>query len=152
MHHLSLAQLTSLSSLPDPPRLATSLVLGFMAIRKYFLRYVALPRPSFWTIRTIEETPDASGRFHVSNSSSTYRTHPFYIAPTFWARWGPGAILRRLLGGQLPGDQGSRPDGYKIEDIGPSAFEGKGMEWMRQDMTRADEVMPVGRCPFVGAM
>jgi hypothetical protein len=119
-----------------------------MTVRKYFLRYVALPRPSFWTKRTIAETPDSSGHFHVSADSSTYRTHPFYIAPTFWTRWGPGALLRRLLGGSVPGDPAFRPEGYKIEDIGPSAFEGKGVEWMERDAVMGAVVMPMGKCPF----
>jgi hypothetical protein len=137
-----------LSRLPTPSSLATALVHGFMTARKLLLRHIALPRPSFWSARTIPDAPDpATGRYH----SAVYKTHPFYVTPTAWGRWGPGAWARWAVGGPLPGDQGDRfgPDGYKVEDVGPPAFVGKGAEWIEKDIARGEQVMPVGKCPFM---
>ena len=47
---------------------------------------------------------------------------PYYVKPTFWNRWGLGAMMSRLNSLPVPGDQGQRfcPMGYSIPDLGPS--------------------------------
>ncbi len=73
-----------------------------------------------------------------------------YVKPTFWSRWGPEPLIKRLLKGPLPGDEGDKyqPGGYKVEEIGPLRYEGKGHEWMEKDYKKGEEVMPAGKCPF----
>lgn len=70
-----------------------------------------------------EPDPD-SGRYHAMR----YAAHPWYVKPTFSARWGFEALRTRLWVGILPGDQGSEymPKGYLIPELGPKAMMGKG--------------------------
>jgi hypothetical protein len=47
-------------------------------------------------------------------------------------RWGPKALLLRLIGGAIPGDQKYLPAGYRIHELGPSELVGKGDAEMRK--------------------
>lgn len=77
----------------------------------------------------------------------TYLAHPYYVKPTFYSRWGPAAIYSRLIGGRLPGDEGTKyhPDGYLIPEVGPDSQRGKGKEYM--DMTK-ERVSQARGCPM----
>lgn len=96
----------------------------------------------------IEAGPDSRNGRYVLNS---YLAHPWYVKPTLWRRWGPGAWIARLLGYKVPGDDGDSyyPQGYTFADIGPhQAFGDKGMEEMddiRARLVRGNR----GGCPFL---
>ncbi|KIW12921.1 hypothetical protein PV08_08108 [Exophiala spinifera] len=117
---------------------------GFMAARRFFLRYLALPRPKFLTNPFATKTPDAKGRRYILRWDTT----PTYVKPTLWNRWGPGALVNMLVGVPRPGDKGMYPEGFEVRTVGPLAFaNGKGekeMEMTRERLKRER----TGGCPF----
>lgn len=78
-----------------------------------------------------------TGRFYVP----TYLAHPYYVKPSFYSRWGPSALYTRLIGGYLPGDQGSKfhPEGYTIPELGPESQRCKGQEYMCLERQRIEK-------------
>jgi hypothetical protein len=57
------------------------------------------------------------------------------------------ALFRRALGRPVPDGKGYKPAGYRMFELGPSKFEGKGME----ECTATAEKLLNGRrggCPF----
>ncbi|KAL2006117.1 hypothetical protein VTN00DRAFT_9771 [Thermoascus crustaceus] len=128
---------------PPPPSYAR-VFSALISIRKFFLRYLALPRPYFFRHLVFSE-PNKHGRVYVT----VWEAAPYYVEPTFWNRWGPTAWLTWALGKPLPGDEGDKyyPSGYNVPDMGPKHFEGKGREYMeRQKETMRKE--RTGGCPF----
>ena len=115
-------------------------------VRRFIIRYLALPRLDVLRYHWIESGPDdRTGHYSVSD----YLAHPWYVKPTLRRRWGPGACITRLLGYNVPGDDGNKyhPKGYTLADVGPRGLRGKGRKEM--DETRAC----LGRgnrggCPF----
>ena len=110
------------------------------------IRYLALPRPDALRNHWIQPVGDNRNAKYLLYD---YLAHPWYIQPTLRRRWGPSAWLSRLLGYQVPGDDGDQyhPAGYTITDVGPQAFIGKGgkeMDETRARLGRADR----GGCPF----
>ena len=103
-------------------------------LRKLTLRYLALPRPSFPRVKWFSTTSNEAGYFHAAR----YIAHPWYVQPTFWSRWGPSALIARLLGGVLPGDEGTKymPQGYRLAELGPDRMKMKGREFMEKDRIR----------------
>ena len=94
----------------------------------------------------IPSAPDEkSGRYN----SVEYLSHPWYVKPTFKRRWGPRALVTRLLGRRLPGDDGNKyaPEGYIFEDVGPDTLKGKGLGEMKETETSLAEARR-GGCPF----
>lgn len=77
---------------------------------------------------------------------------PWYVRPTFWSRWGPGAVLLRALGARMPGSRGDRyyPQGYDLRTIGPEPQRGRGAEEMAPDV-EAIKARGVATCPFSSA-
>lgn len=116
---------------------------GFMEARRFYLRYLALPRPWFMINPYQTKEPDKKGQRYILK----WDTMPVYVKPTLWNRWGPGAAIGALLGIPRPGDQGTYPEGFKIEDVGPSVFVGKGAKEMEltRDKLRKERT---GGCPF----
>ncbi|KUL87981.1 hypothetical protein ZTR_03962 [Talaromyces verruculosus] len=116
-----------------------------LATRKYFLRYVALPRPYFLRNDVFTHQPDENGRNYVK----IWDAVPYYVKPTIWNRWGPAAWLKRLQGLPLPGDDGDKyfPQGYDTLDVGPRHFRGKGRAQMEEYRTQLLEERK-GQCPF----
>lgn len=116
---------------------------GFMELRRYYLRHLALPRPLFMRNRLMTKEPDASGRrFYVK-----WDTMPVYVKPTLWNRWGPGAIVNMMMGLPRPGDPGTYPEGFEIKNVGPSAFNGKGVKETEIAKERLRKERTAG-CPF----
>jgi hypothetical protein len=84
-------------------------------------------------------------------SPGAYEAYPYYVKPTLWRRYNPVALLRWVSGGDRPGDKPEKyhPEGYKIEELGPPRWMGKGLDWMEADVKRGKEVVPGGgTCPF----
>ncbi|KAL8809267.1 MAG: hypothetical protein Q9200_003557 [Gallowayella weberi] len=128
-----------------PSDIYFSLISSVFAIRKFFLRYLSLPRPSFFRVDALEPL-NSDGRCNVS----LWEGAPYYVKPTFWRRWGPEAWASRLLGLPLPGDDGAKyhPQGYKIPEVGPNVFLGKGAE-SAKDTVQGLAKTRTGGCPFV---
>lgn len=116
-----------------------------LGIRKFFLRYLALPRPYFLRPVRFSDQQNEYGRFFTSEWDAA----PYYVKPTLWNRWGPTAWLTWVLGHPLPGDEGDKyyPKGYYIPEVGPKYQEGKGIEQMKEMRKRLHEER-TGKCPF----
>jgi hypothetical protein len=102
------------------------------------LRYLSLPRPSWLKVLWFTDKPDpVTCKYH----SFQYVAHPWYIKPTFRARWGFDGLRTRLYGGILPGEEDSRycPEGYLISGLGPDGLRGKGEDEMVQTRMRLRE-------------
>ncbi|KAL4861889.1 hypothetical protein BDV12DRAFT_207670 [Aspergillus spectabilis] len=97
---------------------------SLVSIRKFYLRYLALPRANFQRIDIFTDEPNEYGRYYVN----LYEAIPYYVKPTIWNRWGPGAWVSWAMGMPLPGDEDDKyyPRGFDLEDLGPKYFEGKG--------------------------
>jgi hypothetical protein len=139
--------LLTLFRYPTPPPIYLRVLEGILTIRKYFLRYIALPRPGFLRYRQVEDKPDSFGR----RTFRKYEAQPFYVRPTLWNRWGPPAWPSRLLGLPLPGDDGDTyyPDGFSVSQVGPKAFVGNGAATADGTKARLRNER-TGGCPFVG--
>ena len=128
----------------EPLPFYRGLLEGFLTLRKYYLRYLALPRPKFMSSYLVGKKADAEGRRHFIR----YDTLPYYVKPTVFNRWGPGAIASRLMGVPLPGDDGYYPEGFKTSDVGPAALRGKGRVEAEKTKDRLVKER-TGGCPFV---
>jgi hypothetical protein len=140
------ATLTLFSRLPKPSRALHLSIYCVFGIRKLILRYLALPRPEILRKSYIPSAPDiTTGRYN----SVEYLSYPWYVKPTFKRRWGPRALVTRLLGHRLPGDDGNKyvPEGYLFEEIGPTALRGKGLKEMELTDAKLKDARRSG-CPF----
>ncbi|KAJ5126593.1 hypothetical protein N7448_007372 [Penicillium atrosanguineum] len=77
---------------------------GLITVCKIVLRYLTPPRPYFLRYNSLTEKPDKNGRFFLTE----WEAAPFYVKPTFWNRWGPMALVTRILGRPVPGDEGDK--------------------------------------------
>ncbi|KIW91262.1 uncharacterized protein Z519_08158 [Cladophialophora bantiana CBS 173.52] len=127
----------------EAPASYRSFFNGFMELRRFYLRYLALPKPSFMAKKMMTKEPDASGRRYYV----TWDTAPVYVKPTLWNRWGPGAMVHLLLGVPRPGDPGTYPEGFEIKTTGPSVFIDKGQKEMEMTRQRLKKER-TGGCPF----
>jgi len=135
-------------SVPTPPKSVERLVIYSRIFTKYFRRYVGLPRPVFLTNRAVPEKPNPESDRYCPGA---YEAYPYYVRPTFWKRFNPIALLRWASGGDRPGDKPEKyhPEGYKIEELGPPRWHGKGIEWMQGDVQKGKDAVPGGStCPF----
>ncbi|KAI1819140.1 hypothetical protein F4861DRAFT_166897 [Xylaria intraflava] len=130
--------------LPEPGITAAATVYSLMLLRRFYLRYLALPRLS--PIRRLAGVDPQTGRMH---SHISYGNFPFYIKPTLWNRWGPKAWAIWLYGGKLPGDNPEEfmPQGYLWTDLGPRNRMGLGAAEMEVDVKRMT-ASNRGGCPF----
>jgi hypothetical protein len=97
-------------------------------VRKALLRNLFLPRPFFMRATWFTPLDRDTGRANFCR----YIAHPWYVQPSFFSRWGPKALLLRLVGGAVPGSPKYRPEGYRIHELGPSELVGKGTAEMEQ--------------------
>ncbi|KAK2757256.1 hypothetical protein FQN54_004770 [Arachnomyces sp. PD_36] len=113
----------------DPPASYERFLKLVTSIRKLIIRHLCLPTPYFRRWRILSKKPDPkTGNLH----NLYYRAHPWYVKPTISARWKLRSWVIWLIGGVLPGDEGSRyhPEGYHIPSVGPEGLQGKGEEEM----------------------
>ncbi|KAK6077077.1 hypothetical protein SCUP234_06816 [Seiridium cupressi] len=131
--------------LPEPGTGAAATVYTSLLLRKLALRHLALPR--FTPLRRHNESTDSVDE--PLQLSWSYGNYPFYVRPTLWNRWGPGAWAIWLYGGKVPGDQPREymSRGYKFEDLGPVNCTGKGGDEMKADFERM-KTKGMGGCPF----
>lgn len=117
-----------------------------LSARKGLLKFFFLPRPDFMRKKYIPSAPDSkTGRFN----SIEYLSYPWYVKPTFKARWGSRAWVTWALRRKLPGDDGNKyaPEGYVFDEVGPVALKGKGRDEMESTCTRLMKQRRDG-CPF----
>ena len=134
-------------SYPEPSAVACWTAYTALLARRLVLRYLWLPRAA--EIKYFSEPDPKTGRIQHLN----YLVQPYYWAGTFWDRWGPEALLTRLLGGHVPGSGGEKlmPQGFLFEDIGPAALMGKHKAEMAGWEERLKQERPSG-CPFSKAL
>lgn len=106
------------------PALPTSLIHTFLtaalAVRKQFVRHLMLPRYS--TLQVFGEE-DAVGY----RPMLFWEIEPWYVASSKSCSWLYMAYTR-VFGLPVAGDERFRPEGYKLQEIGPKHSEGKGGE------------------------
>ena len=122
---------------------AIQLVSG---IRKILLRHLFLRRPEILRKHYIPSAPNSrTGRYN----SVEYLSHPWYVEPSFNTRWGPKAWITWALRRKLPGDDGNKysPEGYRFDELGPTALKGKGTAEMKATRLRLTQ-RGRGGCPF----
>ncbi|KAL4921832.1 hypothetical protein BDW62DRAFT_208018 [Aspergillus aurantiobrunneus] len=142
---LDVVMRTSLG-LESPGLLFYVILILVRNVRKLLLRYLALPRPAFSAVKPVHDTPNPETKLYNFERKGL---QPWYIRPTLWSKWGPGALLFRLLGGKMPGSGGDRylPQGYDLMTIGPEPQQGKGLENMARDIDIIKS-RGVTTCPF----
>ncbi|EFX02057.1 hypothetical protein CMQ_2106 [Grosmannia clavigera kw1407] len=129
---------------PEPGIVAATATYGALMARRFVLRYLALPR--FAPVTPLSAADPTTGRMHLQGGA--YLVEPWYQRPTRWARWGPAALLRRLLGGLVPADNDRwMAGGYRFEDIGPQNRMGQGVAEAAAEVDRLRQKRPSG-CPF----
>jgi hypothetical protein len=107
---------------------------------------MALPRPSFLAVKLVHDTPNPETNLYNFERKGL---QPWYIRPSLWSKWGPGALLIRVFGGKVPGSRGNRylPEGYDLTTIGPEPQRGKGLEELGLDID-AIKARSFATCPF----
>lgn len=115
------SRLSGAFKLPErsSPLMRSVLLLG-LAIRKYFVRYLMLPRYS--TMQVFGKANAAGYR-----SMSFWEIEPWYVASSKSCSWLYRAYTR-VFGLPIAGDEKFRPQGYKLQELGPKHLEGKGGE------------------------
>ncbi|TLD15667.1 uncharacterized protein PgNI_02519 [Pyricularia grisea] len=131
---------------PKPARSYYLLTRGLFALKRYACRHLLLPRmapDAPWRSSDPAEDVGPDGKRCFKANAGL----PVYVRPTFWNRWGPGALYFRLIGKPVPGDKGMEPDGYLLKDAGPKQHSGKG--WDEAELT-AKKLLRTSRggCPF----
>jgi hypothetical protein len=91
-----------------------------LKVRKYFVRYLMLPRYS--TMQVFGEANAAGYRPMLF-----WEIEPWYVASSKSCSW-LYAAYTRFFGLPVVGDEKFRPEGYKLQEIGPRHLEGKGGE------------------------
>ncbi|OJI82606.1 hypothetical protein ASPTUDRAFT_123984 [Aspergillus tubingensis CBS 134.48] len=132
--------------LESPGYFLSLLINVVQTSRKLFLRYLALPRPTFRAVKLVHDVPNQETKLYNFERKVL---QPWYIRPTAWSKWGPEALLVRLFGGKVPGSRGDRyqPQGYDLMTIGPEPQRGRGVDEMRGDI-EVIKARGVAMCPF----
>lgn len=139
--------LTAKSSFQKPGIIMSSIAKGVVAVRKFILRYLSLPRPDCMAVRVLNNSPDPSTGLYTVNF---WIAHPWYVKPTSKHRWGLKALLVRLFGsGAVPTRNGPyRDSGYDLRTIGPAAQEKRGQDEMEAIFASLKEMNFASGCPF----
>jgi hypothetical protein len=96
-------------------------VLNFgLVVRKYFVRHLMLPRYS--TLQVFGEANQAGYRPMLF-----WEIEPWYVASSKSCSW-LYAAYTRFFGLPIASDAKFKPEGYKLQEIGPKHLEGKGGE------------------------
>ncbi|CAN8098154.1 unnamed protein product [Discula destructiva] len=107
--------------LPVMPSSSIHTLLTFMlGVRKHFVRHLMLPRYS--TLQVFGEENVAGCRPMLF-----WEIEPWYVPSLKSTSWLYTAYVR-FFGLPLAGDTKFRPEGYRLQEIGPKHFEGKGGE------------------------
>ena len=124
---------------PAPSNGLRMLTIACLEIRRFILRYLSPPRPESFRIRPTRDIADPQSSSQSKKTTLTsYVAAPYYVVPTIWNRWGPGAWWWWCLGLPLPGDSGEyfKPEGYLIPDIGPRLGKTKREQALEEDAVK----------------
>lgn len=95
-------------------------------------------------VHHINEKPNSQGLYNMPD----YVAKPYYVRPTLWNRFGPRAMISRIRGLPLPGDQPSfQSQGYNIERVGPAGLTNSGKQYMTEALSDL-AVKRTGGSPF----
>ncbi|KAI0840346.1 hypothetical protein F5Y06DRAFT_308682, partial [Hypoxylon sp. FL0890] len=124
--------------IPEPPPRYEFTFSCIVALRKFIIRYLCLPRPYLLRHKRICEVPDSvTGRYHVPR----WRVHPWYAKPSITDR------LRVWFGFSRGENENFMPQGYLISEVGPTRQTGKGTSEMK-DIIESLRKKDPRRCPF----
>ncbi|KZL85665.1 hypothetical protein CI238_10155 [Colletotrichum incanum] len=129
---------------PEPGIVASLVAYAALVARRFIVRHLMLPR--FTPVVFFSDPDPDTGRILHHD----YLVHPYYNPATVWNRWGPVALVTRLLGGMVPGPENMMPQGFLLEDIGPQEKMGKGSAEMAQGVEML-KGRRRGACPFSGS-
>ena len=127
-----------------PPKWCYRLTLVTLTLRKYSLRYLALPRPTMLASNTTARNQNSAGRYHMNTMDAL----PFYVKPTLLNRYGPSSWLARAVGVPLPEQGKYCSEGFKAEDVGPETMKGKGLDFVQRSQDSIAQMRTNG-CPFL---
>lgn len=130
---------------PEASPIITPIVNTVIGLRRFYLRHLSLPRTKPKERLNASPSPE-TGRYNIN----LYDVEPWYVSSAYsnslwsWYAWATGR----------PSIQKGQFDaaGYRIEEVGPKVFEGKGLDNVKKDAERIRE-MGVGAgggksCPF----
>lgn len=131
------------SRFEKPPAIYHYIVAWGFGIRKYLLRYLAFPRPSFMPAHFMTKDLSENGTYYYQK----YDAAPYYVKPSLWERWKPGAWKSWMMGLPIPGDEGDKyfPGGYKIPEIGPLSMRGNGHGYIKAKVEELGKTRTGGR-------
>ncbi|KAI0009033.1 hypothetical protein F4779DRAFT_584266 [Xylariaceae sp. FL0662B] len=117
---------------------------AFGHMRALYVRHMALPRCR--PVKMVHDAPNPETKLYNFDRKGM---QPWYVKPSFWSKWGPGALISRAFGGRVPGSKGDRyvPQGYDLMTIGPDPQKGKGIEDMISTVGTI-KARTVVTCPF----
>ncbi|KAK3368823.1 hypothetical protein B0T24DRAFT_595631 [Lasiosphaeria ovina] len=126
--------------LPPPPAYYDTIFRVTVAVRKFVVRHLCLPRPHWLRMRHLLDGPDPhTGRYHVAR----WIAHPWYARR---GRWSPRAWLRWARG-RVEEENRFHAEGYKIREVGPARLVGKGgdeMDEIEQSVRASRGACPLG--------
>lgn len=128
---------------PHPHPIYHHTITTLLKARRFLLRHAALPRPSAWAYREVDEA--SNGRSYFTD----YDSDPYYVQPTLMARYGPKSWWVRIMGTGVPGE-GYVSEGYAAPylNVGPEFVRNRG-EKDTVEMEREILESGVSRgCPF----
>ncbi|KAF2761998.1 hypothetical protein EJ05DRAFT_507597 [Pseudovirgaria hyperparasitica] len=122
-----------------PPAWLQSVVDATLKMRKFVMRYAALPRRTAFGF--LSEEPDKeTGKLY----RKVYLAEPWYVPERY--KWSVQGALRWVFGLALPAKQW-QSEGYVVEEVGPFAMKGQGLQEFEKGV---EDLMGSGRggCPF----
>ncbi|KAL7624942.1 hypothetical protein AAE478_004156 [Parahypoxylon ruwenzoriense] len=129
---------------PGPILLAT--LSTFRLFRKFYLRHLALPRPSNAAVKPVDDQPNPiTGLYNFQQLSM----RPWYVRPSFRNQWSLSALVLRTFGGRVPksSEMKYHPEGYDLMTIGPEPNAGKGIDEMSATIDYM-KARGIAECPF----
>ncbi|KAJ1328241.1 oxygenase MpaB family protein [Microdochium nivale] len=128
---------------PDPQPWAVALKDGFLGVRKFYLRHLALPR---FSARDPLPKQGPDGRYYRAAQSVAFE--PWYVADTWLNRI---SLWLKHGSSKLPSDKW-RKDGYLPHEIGPAGTEKVSREPVALQAAALEEYVASGQsamgCPF----
>jgi hypothetical protein len=134
------------SRYPAPPAILPPIIHSILSFRRFLLTYLIPPRPHFMPYKTLSDDADPkTGRYHQRDGF--YDFEPWYVKPTFWARYRPAVWYKWATGKPYPDGKNWQPEGYHMFGVGPKKFENSGHDKCAEIQ---DELMSKPRtgCPF----
>ncbi|EPS37124.1 hypothetical protein H072_9270 [Dactylellina haptotyla CBS 200.50] len=112
---------------PDPPSHLEPIVNAVFGIRAFITRHLILPRfiaNHHIEFKAIDDSvPLAERRYYFK----LWEADPWYFKKTWWNAYGPVALVCKIMGWGIPGDEFDSIKGYRVGDVGPKSTVGRGV-------------------------